>query len=143
MEPLTVPADLDSLDDIRRYVTAAAEASGLGKAAAYRLNLAVDEIATNIITYGYQERGPCGEVVVSGVVSDDALTITLEDCGDAFDPRSHDMPDAEDLEMSLGGREIGGLGIFLALNGVDEFDYRRVEDRNISSFTMRRTPGEE
>jgi anti-sigma regulatory factor (Ser/Thr protein kinase) len=140
MEPLTVPAELESLDDIRRYVTAFAEASGLEKKAAYRLYLAVDEIATNIITYGFREHRPCGEVVVSGDVNDEALTITLEDCGEAFDPRSHDMPDAEDLETPLGDREVGGLGIFLALNGVDQFDYRRVGDRNINSFTMRRVP---
>lgn len=143
MEPLTVPADLESLDDIRRYVTAAAEASGLGKSAAYRLYLAVDEIATNIITYGYQDQGLCGDVVVSSEITDEALTVTLEDCGEAFDPRTHDMPDAGDLAVPLSEREIGGLGIFLALNGVDEFGYRRAGDRNINSFTMRRVSSEE
>ncbi|HXV96967.1 MAG TPA: ATP-binding protein, partial [Anaerolineae bacterium] len=55
MEALTVPGTLDSLSVIGKYVLTAAATAGLDKKVSYRLRLAVDEIATNIITHGYDE----------------------------------------------------------------------------------------
>ncbi|MGA9380780.1 MAG: ATP-binding protein, partial [Phormidium sp.] len=54
MEQLTVPGTLDSLSKISDYVLSAASAAGLDKKASYKLRLAVDEIATNVIVYGYE-----------------------------------------------------------------------------------------
>ncbi len=53
---LTVPATLDSLAEIAAFVLAAADDAGLGRQARYRLRLAVDELATNTIIYGYPGR---------------------------------------------------------------------------------------
>lgn len=55
MEPLIVSGTLDSLGAIAQYVMAAAAAAGLDKKTSYNLRLAVDEIATNIVTHGYEE----------------------------------------------------------------------------------------
>ena len=49
-------------------------------------------------------------------------TVTLEDKSPAFDPRTMQMPEAEDLARPLEERRIGGLGIFLAFQGVDRFE---------------------
>jgi len=136
MEPLCVPASLESLDEIRRYVTTMAQDAGLSKSATYRLHLAVDEIATNIVTYGYERAGLSGDITVSGTVTEQAVTITVRDAAAAFDPRSHELPDEDDLAVPLDEREIGGLGIFLAVNGVDQFSYERDGDHNLTSFTM-------
>ena len=57
MESLTVSGTLDSLKTIAAYVLSAAENAGLEKKPAYKLRLAVDEIATNIIVHGYEEAG--------------------------------------------------------------------------------------
>jgi len=57
MDSMVVPGVLDSLSAIGRYVLGAAWAAGLDKRAAYRLRLAVDEIATNAVLHGYQEAG--------------------------------------------------------------------------------------
>jgi anti-sigma regulatory factor (Ser/Thr protein kinase) len=48
------------------------------------------------------------------------------------------MPTAEELAEPLEDREIGGLGIFLALKSVDEFRYERRGDINVNTFVMRR-----
>jgi serine/threonine-protein kinase RsbW len=61
----------------------------------------------------------------------------LEDHAQAFDPRSMRMPDAEDLAKPLEERAIGGLGIFLAIHGVDRFEYRREGERNLNIFEVR------
>ncbi|BDV42173.1 hypothetical protein GURASL_10960 [Geotalea uraniireducens] len=138
METLIVPDTLDSLAKIGDYVKRAAAAAGLDSKAAYNLRLAVDEFATNIILHGYQEAGLSGEVVIRGEMADNALTIIIEDTGAAFDPRSLKLPEAEELARPIEEREPGGLGIFLALNGVDDFNYERDGDRNRNIFVMRR-----
>ena len=53
MASLTVPGSLTSLDDIRAFVSEHASKAGLTERQTYRLCLAVDEIATNIVNYGY------------------------------------------------------------------------------------------
>lgn len=137
MESLTVPAELDSLSSIGRYVIEAAAAAGLDKKASYRLRLAVDEIATNIIDHGYKEAGETGDVVVKADVSDDALTVVLEDTARPFDPLCKGRPDQ--IDMRLEDRPIGGLGVFLAIEGVDEFKYEHDGKGNRNIFVMRRS----
>jgi len=142
MKPLRLPATLDSLEEIGKYVIAATTQAGLGTKAAYGLRLAVDEIATNIITHGYEEAGRTGDVVVSGELTDSSLTIFLEDTGVPFDPLAKEPPSEEDLALPLEERPIGGLGIFLVQKGVDIFSYEFADGRNRNIFVMNR-PGKE
>ena len=136
MKPLTVPGTLDALGTIREYVKDAAVAAGLDKKASYRLRLAVDEIATNIIVHGYAEAGLEGVVSLRADIDEETLTISVEDTGVAYDPRRHESPD--DLDQPLEQREIGGLGVFLAIQNVDEFLYEYVEGRNRNILVMDR-----
>lgn len=137
MQKRSLPAVLDSLAEIRRFVREAADAAGIEEAKAYQLQLAVDEIATNIMLYGYKEAGAPAAVSIGSETRDGALVITVEDQAPAFDPRAMEMPEAEDLAKPLEERSIGGLGIFLAIQGVDRFDYRREDGRNINIFEVR------
>jgi serine/threonine-protein kinase RsbW len=136
MKPLTVPGTLDSLGAVAEYVKAASAAAGLSKKAAYRLRLAVDEIATNIITHGYAAAGIEGVVNLQAEIDEKTLTISVEDTGVAYDPRQRETPG--DLDLSLEQREIGGLGLYLVIQNVDEFLYERVGDRNRNTFIMNR-----
>ena len=137
MDKRSLPAVLDSLVEIRRYAEAAAASAGIDEGRAYQLALAVDEIATNIILYGYKEAGPTATIWIGSEITDDALTLTLEDEAPAFDPRTRPMPQAEDLAKLLEDRAVGGLGIYLATEGVDRFDYRREQGRNVNLFEVR------
>ena len=136
MDSMVVPGVLDSLSAIGRYVLGAAWAAGLDKRAAYRLRLAVDEIATNAVLHGYQEAGLEGTLTVRAEMDEGALTIILEDAAARFDPRQAPLP--ETLDLPLDERPIGGLGVYLTLQGVDDFRYERVDDRNRNTFVMRR-----
>jgi len=135
---LNVTANLDSLSIIGQFIVDAAECAGLDKRKTYNLRLAVDEIATNIIMHGHEEAGLTGDIEISKEIHDDALIITLEDSGIAFDPRTMDMPTEEDLSTPLEDRAIGGLGIYLTINGVDRFDYERVNNHNRNIFEVKR-----
>ena len=136
-QPLTVPGTLDSLSLIRDTVRAAAAQAGLDRKRSYRLELAVDEIATNIVNHGYQEAGRTGDVVTRATIDEKALTITLEDTAVPFDPRRLRRP--EQIDLPLAERPIGGLGVFLAIENVDEFRYEYVDGHNRNTFVVKRT----
>jgi len=140
MKSLVVPGDLDALATIRRYVQAAAEQASLEKQQAYRLGLAVDELATNIVTHGYADSAAAGPIEVQATIDAHTLKITLEDTAHPFDPTQQDTP--ADLDMPLDERGIGGLGIFLALNGIDDFTYERVDNRNRNTLVVYRPASE-
>ncbi|MBW4561843.1 MAG: ATP-binding protein [Mojavia pulchra JT2-VF2] len=136
MEPLTVSGTLDSLSEIATYVMEAAKAAGLDKKTSYKLRLAVDEIATNIIVHGYEEAGREGLVVCQAILADESLTITLEDTGEQYDPTKQALPNDMDLPMEQ--RQIGGLGVYLTIQGVDKFIYERIGERNRNIFVVNR-----
>jgi serine/threonine-protein kinase RsbW len=140
MNSLTVPATLDSLAEIAAFVLAGADAADLGRRARYRLRMAVDELATNIIVHGYGAvpgvRSVQATIDVCLESNENTLTVILEDEGVPFDPRQ--VPPPDDLHLSPEERKIGGLGVYLALGGVDRFSYERVGDRNRSVITMNR-----
>ena len=136
MKPLTVPGTLDSLSLIRDYVRAVAAQAGLDKKRAYRLELAVDEIATNIVNHGYREAGLSGDVEVRAHITAGTLSITLSDTAVPFDPRRLSRPEQIDLPMAE--RPIGGLGIFLAMENVDRFEYEFEDGRNRNIFLVKR-----
>ncbi len=139
MEPLTVPGNLDSLEAIAQYVIAAAAEAGLDKKASYKLRLAVDEIATNIIIYGYEEANCEGVLDLRADIDEQSLTISIEDTGLAFDPLEKLPLEEETLDQPLEERPIGGLGLYLAIKGVDRFCYERVGESNRNILVVNRT----
>jgi anti-sigma regulatory factor (Ser/Thr protein kinase) len=133
---LSVPATVDSLAAIAAFVTAAAEAAGLDRQAGYRLRLAVDEIATNVIAHGHAGAADPGPIEVRAALDEKALTVTLEDTGVPFDPCR--VPPPGDLDLPAHERRVGGLGIYLAREGVDFHGYERVRGRNRNVFVVNR-----
>lgn len=138
MDPIVLPGELESLSVIGRYVVDAATAAGLDRADAYRLRLAVDEVATNVVVHGYQEANETGSVVVSALIDARTLTIAVEDTARPFDPTAMTLPDEEELDLPLEEREMGGLGVMLAREGVDDFRYERVNGRNRTMIVVNR-----
>jgi len=136
MEKLTVPGTLDSLSEISKYVLSAASAAGLDKKASYRLRLAVDEIATNVIVYGYEDSKIQGNLDLQAKIDDNSLTILMEDNAAAFDPTTKFMLEEASINLPMEQRAIGGLGVYLAIQGVDRFMYERVGDRNRHIFLV-------
>jgi anti-sigma regulatory factor (Ser/Thr protein kinase) len=137
MKSLTVPGKLDSLQQIAAFVLQAARQAQLDRRRAYFLRLAVDEIATNIILHGYQDQSGTGTLHVDADLNERYLTIYLEDTGVNYDPAQalpQSLPKCRPQERSP-----GGLGIYLALYGVDEFRYQRVAGRNRSIFRVERS----
>ncbi len=138
MQPLIVPGTLDSLSAIASYVKEVAAAAGLDKKAAYNLRLAVDEIATNIILHGYEEAGQQGLIKLQANIDEQALTLYIEDTGAAFDPMQKLNLEKELIKLPIEQRPLGKLGVYLAIEGVDQLLYKRIEDRNRNTFVVNR-----
>lgn len=137
IEKLTVPASLDSLKPIAEYVMKVAKMFGLDKKSMYKLRLAVDELATNIANYAYvDDTEGKKEIFLESDISEEALVITIKDNGVPFDPTHKIESEIEVTKEPIEERKIGGLGIFLAFDGVDDFSYQRVNEQNISVLTV-------
>ncbi|GAA2605137.1 MULTISPECIES: ATP-binding protein [Streptomyces] len=131
---LRVAATLDSLDPVSDFVLGLGERARLPESSLYRLRLAADELATNIVLHGYH--GEPGEITVEGGIDPGEVWVRFQDDAPAFDPRQGMRAPA--LDVPLAQREIGGLGVFLAFTAVDVFAYELVAGRNVSTLVMRR-----
>jgi len=135
-DSITVPGQLDSLQTVRDFVKRAAAEAGLEKTVAYRLILAVDEIVANIVIHGYEEAGRQGDVEIVAGLDAARLRIDVYDRGIPFDPNGHKTPDH--LNQPLENRPIGGLGVHLAREGTDDFQYEFIDGRNHNIFIVYR-----
>jgi serine/threonine-protein kinase RsbW len=116
---LRIEADLSNLAVIRRFVDETATALEASPEAIYGLTLAVDELVTNIIVHGY--RGQGGSVEIEMAKEGDSLVVRLRDQAPPFDPTTVPPPD---LSVALDERPLGGLGIYLARQFMDEVIHR-------------------
>ena len=107
--------------------------NGIPPATAYAVNLSVDELLTNTISYGYEGSGE-HRIDLMIRLDGDVLAVEISDDGIEFAPDSADDPDTH---ASIEDRPIGGLGIFLTRQMMDSFDYRRDEGRNVVTLTKK------
>jgi len=105
----------------------------LSRRSIFEINLAMDEIFTNIISYGYADQAEHA-VRVCVSADGDRLTVVVEDDGVPFNPVERPTPQAPDNVESC---KIGGLGIHLVKNLVDELSYSRCGGKNI--LTLKKT----
>lgn len=136
MKSITLPGTLESLKPLAGFVHAIAKEAGFDKQSTFRLQLSVDEIATNTIMYGYEGGKTPGQIFLTAEIHPDVLRINLEDTAAPFDPTQTECP--PDLNAPMETRAIGGLGIFLAQKNVDHLFYQRVGDRNRVIFILNR-----
>jgi serine/threonine-protein kinase RsbW len=93
---------------------------------AYVANLAIEELATNIIKYGYDDTAP-HEILLRLEIQPRMLLLRIEDDGHEFNPLAVAEPD---VTLPTEEREPGGLGIHLVRKMVDEIHYQRCAGRN-------------
>jgi len=95
--------------------------------------LAIEEHLTNILSYGY-EPGTTPHVVIRLETDDRWLRVVVEDNGKAHDPLS--TPPV-DTSAPLEEKPIGGLGVHLIRQFMDELSYARVAGKNVLRMCKR------
>ncbi len=95
--------------------------------------MALDEVLTNIIKYGYADER-VHEISVKLMVEDGVLVAEIEDDGVSFDPLTLPRPD---VSSPLRERQVGGVGIHFVRKLMHEVSYRRVANHNRLVFKKR------
>ncbi|MBI5153625.1 ATP-binding protein [Candidatus Poribacteria bacterium] len=139
---MTIPAHLkiEITTDPKLMVAACtavrvfAESAGMTERNSQRLELATDEICSNIICHAY--RGDRGETFrIEARIVEDLLSVDIYDHGEGFELCGVPEPD---IKCALSDRRIGGLGIFLVRKVVDSLNYCKCSTgENCFSFTKR------
>ena len=129
-----IPNRIEALADIAKEVSGWLADLPLSSRAKYSAGLAVEEMVTNIIKYGYDDSHE-HLVGIRIAVDPEHLKLVFEDDGHPFDPTMRPAPDIEKLVES---QKIGGLGIELVRRMCDKMTYERNGDRNRLTLHIRR-----
>ncbi|MFH1523332.1 MAG: GAF domain-containing protein [Chloroflexota bacterium] len=135
MRTAIFPARFDQLDAIRGFAAQAARDAGMDDSEIYAIGLAMDEACTNIIEHAYQGDSQ-GNIECTCESDDTRLTVYIRDHGKPFDPSAVSDPD---LDADIDNRHVGGLGVFLMKQFMDEIHFEPLgESGNILTMVKRR-----
>ena len=135
MIELSLDNDLLELAAAAERVDAFCAERGLSPDIAFAVNVSVDELLTNTISYGYDD-GARHRIRMTVRVEGSILVVELSDDGKPYDPTTAPHPD---IDAPIEKRPIGGLGVHFVRELMDGFSYRRSGGRNIVTLTKRTT----
>jgi len=124
---LTLTNDLSELARIAGEIEAYGASHGWPARWITNLNISLDELITNIVSYGYEDSDE-HEIRLTLTDRDGSLVAILEDDGIAFDPFT--AAPKPDLDASVEDRRIGGLGVYFVRTLMDAVTYERIDNLN-------------
>lgn len=124
---MSVGADPGGLAEVNAAFAGFAEAHTLPAPVRRSLNVALDELLANVASHGRTGRDVCS-VTVEAELDQERVTVIVTDDGTPFDPFTREDPDTT---LSVEERPIGGLGIHLVGQLMDQVSYQRREGRNV------------
>lgn len=119
--------NLSELATLCEKMESVGQTLGLSRRCLFEMNLALDELFTNIISYGFRDQSE-HFIRVNISADQDVLTVVLEDDGMAFNPVARIPPE---VPCTLDECKVGGLGIHLVKNLMDEIVYERRAGMNV------------
>lgn len=128
MNTLTLKATLDRIPEVTAFIDEQLEALDCPMKAQMQIDLAVDELFSNIAHYAYETGTGDATVRFWFDAGTRVVSVAFEDTGVAYNPLEKIDPD---VTLSAEDREVGGLGIFLVKKTMDAMEYERLNDRNI------------
>lgn len=130
---LRMKAILDNVPQAIDFVARQARAAGCDARCLYQVQVAVDEACANVVGHAYTGMEP-GDMEISCRVEEGTLVIQVRDWGQSFDPAGVVLPD---VTAPLEERDLGGLGMFLIHQFMDEVAYTFDPERG-NELTMRK-----
>ena len=131
MKELTIKASLDHLAAVMAFVDAELEELGCSMKTQYQIDVAVDELFSNISQYAYTPNEGSATLRLESDREAGVISITFIDSGVPFNPLLKKDPD---VTQSVEDREIGGLGIFIVKKSMDAMHYEYRNGQNILSI---------
>ena len=126
-------SSLSELDILCEKLEEIGKKIGLSKKLIFEVNLALDELFTNIISYGFGDDDE-HTIKITVTPQPEMLCLCIEDDGIPFNPVDFETPD---VACSVENCKIGGLGIHIIRKLMDEICYQRCDDKNI--LTLKKT----
>jgi len=125
--------DLSELKSLNRHLTDWGSAFGLQSDSILRINICLDELFTNIVSYGFKD--DLAHLIKFTINADDnLLLINIEDDGIPFNPLKKIDPD---FPANVESAKIGGLGILIIRKLIDNISYERRHGKN--RLTMKKS----
>lgn len=134
MKELEIEALVDNLDAVIAFVDEQLEEMDCPPKIQIQIDLAVEEIFVNIANYAYQPETGNAAVCVETDAAQQTVTITFTDRGMPYDPLAREDPD---ITQSVEERQIGGLGVFLVKQTMDDVQYEYRDGMNILTVCKR------
>jgi len=131
---LTLKNDLSELARVAEEIESHGVSRGWPAKWILNVNLCLDELITNTVSYGYLDTDE-HEIRVTLTERNASLVVVVEDDGVAFDPFT--AAPVPDLEADVEERPIGGLGVYFVKTLMDEVAYERVDDCNRITLVQR------
>jgi serine/threonine-protein kinase RsbW len=118
---------IGELSSLAGKIDELAEEWEISQALVMNINLVIEEAVSNIIFYAFNDNRK-HEIEVSVTLNNNLLTISITDDGIPFNPLEQQQPD---ITLPAEERPVGGLGIFLISQIMDEMHYTRKGNQNI------------
>jgi anti-sigma regulatory factor (Ser/Thr protein kinase) len=121
---LRIANDITEIERVAEWVDEFGAKNRLANEIIIALNVSLDEIINNIISYGYEDSGPHA-IVVRLKLQDATVEAVVEDDGKPFNPLLVPAPD-----LTAQPRKIGGVGLHFVRNLMDHLEYAHRDGTN-------------
>lgn len=128
MKEIVMDAQVANIEKVTDFVNEVLEANGCSMKAQLQIDVAIDEIMSNVAYYGYPDDNGQVRVTVDFPGDSAKVVIAFEDNGVEFNPLVKEDPD---VTLSAEDRLVGGLGIFIVKKTMDDVRYERKDNKNI------------
>ena len=128
---ITIVNDVKQLEKLALELETISDEWNIPMAISLNLNLVIEELVTNIIFYGYDDK-ETHEINIQLSLTEQVIQLQIEDDGREFNPLLLPEPN---IDESIEDRKIGGLGIFFVRKIMDHITYERTNNHNLLTLT--------
>ena len=128
---LTIVNQIEQLDELAKTLETLSDEWLIPMDIMLSMNLVLEELVTNIIFYGYQDKLE-HKILIHFSFDSNILLMKIEDDAISFNPLQTTEPD---IDASIENREIGGLGIHFVRQLTDDIIYERDGNKNILTLS--------
>ena len=134
VKELTLDARVENISEVTAFIDAELERLDCPLKAQTQIDIAIDELFSNIAFYAYAPNVGLATVRCAYDQQSGMVSITFLDHGIPYDPLEKTDPDTT---LAAENRSVGGLGIFLVKKTMDEIQYQRCNDQNVLTIKKR------
>ena len=134
MKELTMPAEDACIPSVIEFVNRELDSVGCSEKKKTQIDIAIDELYSNIAAYAYGDEEGCVTVAVETGEEPCIVTLSFRDEGKPFNPLETRDPD---VTLPARQRKVGGLGIYMVKKSMDDVLYEYRDGKNI--LTIRKT----